>query len=413
MRLQQVIRGAVAGALLLSTAALAVPWPAWLNARLMNGKTFGYYYYGTAYTNLYSFKQPVLDPHGGAYPLAGLTNGGDRLFGTTSKPGTAFSLFPLTNPDADWGERVIAQLQGPNTSRLTAIDSEQLAGTEENDVFILTFSGSSITKRVIYTFDGGSNASPASSVTAGPYGELYGTAKGGPSGHGFVYKLTPNEDGQYTESTLLQFHGGMNGSEPSGGVVFGANGLLYGSTRFGGSGNCQLDKLPGCGVVYSVSATGVEHVLHRFTGSDGAGPGELTLDGHGSIVGATNGTTGTVFHLSPSPSGSFVFSTIYSFQGGADGYTPNTKVVVDTDGAIYGTAQGGVSGLGTVFVLVPPIVPGRQWNLTVLHSFTGDAKTADGAHPAGGLLIDLSGALYGVTTYGGAYGGGSVYRIMP
>jgi hypothetical protein len=96
---------------------------------------------------------------------------------------------------------------------------------------------------------------------------------------------------------------------------------------------------------------------------------------------------------------------LYSFQGGADGSLPAGGVVFDSAGNLYGaTADGGLScpppGCGTVFQLAPPAKKGDPWTETILHVF--DSK--DGTQPTGGLVIDSKGNLYGVTGYGGSGG---------
>ncbi len=416
MTRKKAFRFLLGGAVLLSTAAAAYPWSAWLNANVMNGKVFGYYYSSTYHT-LFSFGPTAANRQGGSNPVAGLTPGNNALFGTTTSPGRAFEIYPQRDAKADWAEEVLASLQGGSLFALTAIDANQLAGTENADVFLLTNDGTRFKKSIIATFAG---STPSSGITAGPDGTLYGTATGGPNGNGFVYQLTPQPGGGYAESTLLAFKGGIDGAQPQGGVVFGPGGLLYGATAFGGTIRCIYQFQLGCGTIYSLSLTGTERVLHRFAGkADGAGPGELTVDSHGDIVGATTfGGFGTIFRLQAQPQKPLQFSVIYAFQNGADGRSPNTKLAVDSDGAIYGTARdGGAGGYGTAFVLVPPLVAGPTWNFAVLHAFTGvhgkDNATADGATPRGGLLIDTTGALYGVTEAGGLHGDGSAYKLVP
>lgn len=65
--------------------------------------------------------------------------------------------------------------------------------------------------------------------------------------------------------------------------------------------------------------------------------------------------------------------------------------------------------LFTALTLVPTL-PAQAQTLTVLHNFT---SIPDGQTPTGGLLLDAAGNLYGVTTYGGAIGYGSVFKVDP
>jgi uncharacterized repeat protein (TIGR03803 family) len=63
-------------------------------------------------------------------------------------------------------------------------------------------------------------------------------------------------------------------------------------------------------------------------------------------------------------------------------------------------------GCGLVFKLTPPEVPGGTWTENVLHAFNGN----DGANPKAGLTY-ASGAFYGTTSSGGAYGHGTVFHL--
>jgi hypothetical protein len=119
---------------------------------------------------------------------------------------------------------------------------------------------------------------------------------------------------------------------------------------------------------------------------------------------------------------------LYSLQGIPDGKLPAGRIVFDSAGNIYGaTTQGGskscrtLGDCGTVYQLSPPAHNGDPWTETVLYVFKGNASN-DGATPAGGLLIDASGNLYGTTAYGGTgactllgsrLGCGTVFELSP
>jgi uncharacterized repeat protein (TIGR03803 family) len=99
--------------------------------------------------------------------------------------------------------------------------------------------------------------------------------------------------------------------------------------------------------------------LYSFTGgNDGANPyAGLALGSDGSFYGTTqsggtNGGEGTVFKISANG----VFASLYSFSGGSDGSNPQAALVQGRDGSFYGTtANGGLSGAGTVFRLTVPL----------------------------------------------------------
>ncbi len=116
-------------------------------------------------------------------------------------------------------------------------------------------------------------------------------------------------------------------------------------------------------------------------------------------------------------------SVLYSFTGGYDGGSPNPVLVMDSSGAIYGTTQSGGSWLnqGLVFKLTPPAAGTTQWTETVLHYFYHSYafNADDGANPSGGLIMDRNGALYGTTDLGGStadpsgVGYGTVFKLTP
>jgi uncharacterized repeat protein (TIGR03803 family) len=151
--------------------------------------------------------------------------------------------------------------------------------------------------------------------------------------------------------------------------------------------------------------------LYRFSPSgDGSAPQDVVFGNDGVLYGTTayGGTgsisAGTVYSLTPpaSPGGRWIESLLYSFAGGSDGAVPSEGVTIGADGVLYGaTSQGGNSncmfdsGCGTVYSLAPPASPGGTWAETVLYRFTGGS---DGAHPVYGLFMGSGGVLYGVTT---------------
>lgn len=167
--------------------------------------------------------------------------------------------------------------------------------------------------------------------------------------------------------------------------------------------------------------------LYTFQGgTDGSGPDStLIADSKGILFGTTQyggGTAcgglgcGTVFSWSPI-SGE---SVIYRFQGGADGIGPNGGLALGPHGALYGmtTVGGGSgcggSGCGTIFVLAPPTTPGGSWRYQQLYAFQGGS---DGAFPNSYLLQGVAGILLGVTSEGGGsgcsgFGCGTLFELL-
>jgi len=130
---------------------------------------------------------------------------------------------------------------------------------------------------VFYSFTGLSDGSGPNGVIRDTRGNFYGTASLGGSGKcnsdrsgcGTVFKLS--KAGK--ETTLYQFAGGADGANPAAGVIQDAEGNVYGTTPYGGDLSCDISGSVGCGVVFKLSASGNETILHTFTGEpDGAGP---------------------------------------------------------------------------------------------------------------------------------------------
>ena len=297
-------------------------------------------------------------------------------------------------------------------------------------------------EKVLYSFQGGANAGsvPAGGVVFDKQGNLYGVTSDG----GGVYQLKPpaKKGEGWAESVIYVFKGNTegDGATPEGGLIIDSAGNLYGTTAYGGTGNCVLlGVLVGCGTVYELSppaqngATWNESVLYSFpTAKQGYFPwGSLAFDGAGNLYGATqfgggNGTTcdayyqycGAVFEVSPpkTKGGKWTEKVLHGFRSGTDGANPNGGLVFDAKGNLYGTTFGGgyesgecgSGGCGTAFELQPPAQKGGAWREKILHGFKGGN---DGERPAAGLVFDTKGHLYGTTLNGVA--GGTVFSLAP
>jgi uncharacterized repeat protein (TIGR03803 family) len=253
---------------------------------------------------------------------------------------------------------------------------------------------------VLHTFTGGTDGGNPSGVTLDPTGSLYGTASsGGTANAGLVYKL--DQAGQQT--VLYNFTGGADGGYPAAGVTLDPAGNLYGTTSGGGSASV--------GVVYKLDAslrttTGcLETVLHTFSGGDdGRSPMTAVIrDAAGNLYGTTfqggSGYSGVVYKLDPSGQE----TVLHNFTGGADGGYPESAVIRDSAGNLYGTCDSGGSFYDGVVYEVDQV-----GNETVLYSFTGGA---DGGNVQGGVIRDAAGNLYGTTTNGGSANKGVIYKL--
>ena len=265
--------------------------------------------------------------------------------------------------------------------------------------------------QTIYSFGGGNDGGfPLGGVIQDAQGNFYGTTSSGGSGHnGAVYQLSLNKGGKsWTQTTLYAFTGGNDGGNPQAGLVADSQGNLYGTTYAGGAN--------GEGVVFQLSppkkggTTWTETVLWTFTGgNDGGEPtASLVLDSQGNLYGTTDwggtGVVGTVFKLSPPAKGkTWTETVLYNFTGNNDGGEPYGRVLLGSDGNIYGTTAGyGQYNNGTIFQLT------ASGQLNTLHAFQGDT---DGEVPRDGLIEAPDGTLYG-TTAGFAASYGNVYAIQ-
>jgi uncharacterized repeat protein (TIGR03803 family) len=173
--------------------------------------------------------------------------------------------------------------------------------------------------------DGGG---PEASLTVGQDAVFYGTTlcggsaqplcaiPGASGGCDTVFQLTPPTapGGPWTETVLYSFmRQNGDGAFPFGPVVLAPNGILYGTSGYGGNaGSCNFYFATGCGTVFQLTPPAApggawtETMLHNFSGEngDGAAPiGALALDSNGVLYGTTffggSADLGTVFAITP------------------------------------------------------------------------------------------------------------------
>ena len=280
------------------------------------------------------------------------------------------------------------------------------------------------TYQVIHTFSGSDGSSPIYGLTPDQGGNLYGVAEYGGASHGVVFKLTHAHSG-WVLNPLYEFRGGADGATPHAGVVFGHDGVLYGTTVFGGNQG-ESECVGGCGVVFSLRpqptrpptplSPWLEKPLYAFNlFNDGNSPySGVTFDQAGNMYGTTflgggGCCDGTVYELQPS-GGGWAKSTVHSFVGGDnDGLEPIAGVTLDKSGNLYGVTIGGGPGdWGVVYELSPY---GSGWTESLLYIFQNN--DLDGAGPYGGLIFDNAGNIFGTTTVGGQGFGGTVFELSP
>jgi uncharacterized repeat protein (TIGR03803 family) len=244
-------------------------------------------------------------------------------------------------------------------------------------------------EKVLYSFCDAPNCADGeqswASLIFDSAGNLYGTtAVGGSSqcggpGCGTVFELSAGADGKWTQKVLYRFCSTENcadGANPYAGLIFDSDGNLYGTTGAGGSSECTFGYVAGCGTVFELTlrhdGTWSEKALYKFCSTTNC----------------------------------------------ADGKSPYAGLIFDSAGNLFGTTYSGGSsdcqGCGTVFELTPE--DNGKWTEKVLHRFTFDSATHDGASPGyGSLIFDKTGNLYGTTYYGGrclqSGGCGTVFQL--
>jgi len=105
---------------------------------------------------------------------------------------------------------------------------------------------------VLYSFTSRNEGGPWVPVTLDALGNLYGATSGsGAAELGNVFELINYRGGGWGYSSLYDFTGAGDGRFPYTGVVFDANGALYGTASYGGNPNCHAPN--GCGVVWQIA----------------------------------------------------------------------------------------------------------------------------------------------------------------
>lgn len=395
-----------------------------------------------------NWSQTILHAFGtgsdGAHPAASMIfDAAGNLYGTTqgggaSGYGTVFELMP--GPKGTWAESVLYDFSGgadgstPEGSVILDSAGNLYGATyygggfSSGAVFELKPNGNSAwNESVLYSFDAapGDGLNPLG-VVLDNSGNLYGTTGSGGgtttecypgTGCGTVFQLTQSSGGQWTETILHSFSGRDDGSVPSGGLILGPGGNLYGSTLGGGAA--------GLGAVFKLSLSAgqwQQSTIYWFPGNNGYDTSSgLVLDNAGNLYGVTAEgglyMNGAVFKLSPNGNGAWSSELIYSFRGPPDGSRPYSGLVFDSSGNLYGTTRFSgmgcqVGSCGTVFRLSPSAT--GTWSETVLHSFTGGT---DGRYPFSGITIS-QGNLFGTTDQGGGqncgiFGCGTVFELTP
>ncbi len=356
---------------------------------------------GGIFSSLQSFD--YVDPIGQAQ--GGLVLGKDK---------TLYGLFPFSYPNPAGGVYRIAQSgtpavviaafqQGPepNTPRGQLVQAADVnfygvaADTQFNNpgsVFKVTRTG---TVSVVHAFTGGADGSvPVGTLTLGADGKLYGATQYHSAttvDFGTLFCVTPGATPSFT--TLLKFTN-TNGEDPTGVLIAGPDGNIYGTTRGGGASNR--------GTLFKITQAGAFSLVAQF--ADGGplnpqGPFVITADGNFYGVSSAGGSAnlGCVYQVTPEGT----VSVLASFTSPGPN-TPKNGLTLGADGYLYGTTTtGGAGKLGSVFKIS---TAGALTHLLEFNYATGDT-------PAAPIFRASDNRLYGQNQKGGISGGGTIYAI--
>lgn len=285
----------------------------------------------------------------------------------------------------------------------------------------LPMSTVAVTEQTLYTFNPLQSGSlPDGGVVADATGNLYGvTANGGAFGYGTVFEFSPNQQGGWDHKILYSFMDANDGGDPEGGVIFDAEGNLYGMTLYGGPSDS--------GTVFELQhhsdGTWTEKVLHHIMAKYARFLYGLVFDSAGNLYGTLESggqfNGGVVFELSPTSSGEWNQTILYNFGGirhYGNGTDPVGRLIIDKDGNLFGVTFGGGTGCvgegcGTVYELSP--TTSGEWKENILYEFTAQE---DGEYPDGALVFDGEGNLYGTASRGGpriSCQCGNVFELVP
>ena len=310
--------------------------------------------------------------------------------------------------------------------------SEYYGANDDGTVFEIKNTGTvtapvySNTPTTLVSFNGSNGANPYAGLTADAKAALFGTTEqGGANSDGTVFEIkntgTVAAPVYASAPTTLVSFNGSNGANPDGGLTADANGDLFGTTSAGGANNYgTVFEIKNAGAAAAPVYASVPTTLLNFNGSNGQDPeAGLIVDAMGDLFGTTelggaNGV-GTVFEIKNTgtvtvPTYTGTPATLVSFNGLTDGDYPTAALILDSNGDLFGTTEGGATGNGTVFeikntgTVATPIYASAPITLV---NFNG----SNGAYPYAVLTADANGDLFGTTLQGGSAGDGTVFEI--
>lgn len=393
---------------------------------------------GMTFQILHSFTN---NPDG---PWAGVVQGPDgKLYGVTDCGGTdGYGNGTFFRVSTNGGLEVLYNFRGTNSSgpqgRPVLGSDGCFYGTtyfggpaDQGTVFKADKNGNVVT---LAAFSGSDGENPETALVQAGDGNFYGTTRyGGAYGQGTVFRVSPAGALQLVASL-----GNTNGQNPNGPLLYASDGLLYGTTLYGGTNNSgtifrvtlggQLTTLVELGVVANAyrpqaeliqGTNGLLYGTTEYGGAYDAGTVfRMDLQGNFTVLASLDGTNGgyPTGGLVQAKDGNFYgtcYSQVYKVTPDGEvhllanlarpgGIELECSLIEGVDGNLYGgTYWGGVAERGVVFKL------STSGTLQTLTDFT----TFEGSIPEDRLVQGPDGSLYGTTVNDGLLGGGTVFRI--
>jgi uncharacterized repeat protein (TIGR03803 family) len=226
----------------------------------------------------------------------------------------------------------------------------------------------------------------------------------------------PNITKAQTLTVLHTFTNSPDGATGAGGLTLAGN-ILYGTTEYGGDANLGFAGTSSGGTFYKINTDGTGYTnLYSFTGgNDSSSPVDALILVGNTFYGTSGGggaDDGTIFAINPDGTD---YTNLQSLSGYTGGYNPQDALVASGN-RLYGTAlYGGTSysyQCGTVFAInTDGTCYSNLYNFPIdPPNSSGFYTNSDGAQPVAGLTLS-SNILYGATTIGGIYGGGTIFAI--
>ena len=221
-----------------------------------------------------------------------------------------------------------------------------------------------------------------------------------PRGLGDVLLSHPPADGQVSGlhyGTVHHFND-LEGADADAGLLLASDGKGYGTTA--------LAALYGHGALYGIGAGKRLKVVHAFRGGrrDGSHPVAPVIEVDGALYGVTteggDANGGVAFRWSQDSG----YGVLHEFGIAAgDGWLCWGGLLFASDGYFYGAAyRGGEFGGGLVYRMDKAGIVTPLWPL---------GAQGDPEWPMAAPIEGMDGRLYGTTSGGGAYSGGTVYRL--